>query len=403
MKKYWKLIAITCATVLTLGIFYVKNSTYSESLPQFSLQTMEGDKAIADTLTVYGQKYYGMFDMEEFMVNQEGTNYDRDQPFFKRVEGFRSLPQIDEWRSEYRSFMRGKDEYMGKFYEGNDQLVYASAIPSSPISWTTNTFDIHIADKTTKDIQHFQAQIPNYSTYWDVDIQYVYMIDNELTLITINSYDYDEESSGSDVQRFTFDVETEQLVEEEIIYETTTYNDEDVYGEVTVHSSDQDRDHLFIAEHQIHYNYDEVLEVENFEAVKISGLIKYNVRTNETDTMDKAKEVNGVFTTFDQERLYFADVTSKDVRMIPFNYKEQVVEDAWEVDIPQPEDALWTNYATVQDNKIYFLNEVYDGVHLPTVFVLDVEKQQLVFLGEIVVNDPTFDVDEIYFERLEVQ
>lgn len=402
MKKYWKLIVFTCVTLLTLGTFYVKNTTYSEGLPQFIVQTLEGDKAIAESLTVYGQKYDGMFDMEALRVSQEGTDYLRDETYFKRLEGFYSLPQIDEWRSGYRSFMRGKDEYMGKFYEGKGRLAYASAIPST-MSWVTDTFDVHILDKTTKEEQHFQVRIPNDATYWDVDVQYVYMIDNELTLITLNSYDVDEESNGTEVQRYTFDLGSEQLVEEETIYQAVTQMDNEVYEDIALHTSDQDPDHVVITNHQINHDYDEAVEDEMVETTTISELIKYDLKTNESQTMDLSNEMDGVFATFDQEKLYFANVESQNVQIIPFQYENQVIEDAWEVDVPQPEDPFWASRAVVQDDYLYFLNETYDGVGLPTIFVLDFKQEQLAFLGELVVNDEDLELDDIYFERLEIE
>lgn len=402
MKKYWKLIVFTCVTFLTLGTFYVKNITYSEALPQFTVQTLEGDEAIAESLTVYGQNYDGMFDMEELRVSQEGTDYFRDETYFKRLEGFYSLPQIEEWRNDYRGFMRGKDEYTGKFYEGKGRLVYASAI-SSTMSWVTDTFDMHILDKTTKEEQHFQVQIPNDATYWDVDVQFVYMIDNELTLITLNNYDVDEESSGTEAQRYTFDLGTEQLVEEETIYQAGTQMDDELYEDIALHTSGQDPDHVVITKHQINHEYDEAVEEEMVETTTISELIKYNVKTNESETMDIPNEVNGTFATFDQDKLYFADVTSPNVRIIPFHYGNQVVEDAWEVDVRQPEDPFWANGAVVQGDYLYFLNETYDGVHLPTIFVLNFKQEQLAFLGELVVNDPDLDVEDIFFERLEIE
>ena len=407
MKKYWKLIVISVVTCFILGFFYVKNATYSEQLPQFTIQPIEGDEAVAESLTVYGQRYDGMNHIEQFQIDQKGTKYLRDEAYFKRLTGYHLKQEIDSWQSDYHHFMRGKDEDMGLFYEGADRLAYASVISSSPLIWVADTLDIHMLDKETKNQRQFQVQLPNASKYWYQDIAHVYMTDNELTVIMESNYEGENESTGVDLILLTLDMETEQLVEEENLYQSTAESDEMMYEEITLHTSDQDEAHVVIAKQRTNYEDEETTDGEVTDSnhvTKTDELMKYNLQTKKTEQIAIPKEMeNATFITFDEERVYFADNTSSNIRIIPYHVADETVQEAWEVDVPRPQDSLWAGHATIENNKLFYLHEVYDGVQLSTIVVLDLKKEQLDYVGEVVVNKEYFDTEEIYLDQLIVQ
>src|SRR5690625_4225594 len=150
MKKYWKLIVFIVVTSVILISFYIKSASYSDQMPQFTIQTIEGDSSVADTLIIDGQGYYRMDHFESFQIDHTGTHYLRDESYSKRLIGSYLKPNIEKWQKDYRHFMRGKTEYSGTFHEGEDILAYVNIVSSSPLAWTADTFDIHILNKETK-------------------------------------------------------------------------------------------------------------------------------------------------------------------------------------------------------------------------------------------------------------
>ena len=63
------------------------------------------------------------------------------------------------------------------------------------IDWEYDTFDIHVLNKTTKQQYQFNVEIPEHQKYWNQEIIYSYMEDNELTIVTENNFDTDDDEN----------------------------------------------------------------------------------------------------------------------------------------------------------------------------------------------------------------
>ncbi len=403
MSKYWKSITFGVMTIIVLTLFYVNNANYSKQLPQFSIEKTDGEAETLDNLAVDAQYYYAMNGVESIRVDQAGTNYLRDENYFKRLEGFSQGPEIEQWQQDFRSFMRGKNAYEGHFLETDKELTYANVIADSSFSWEFDTFEIHILDKTTNKDHYFTVNIPEYTKYRHQDILYTHVNNDEFTIVTEGNYDEDK-MNKVDVNRYTFNTETEVLIEEERIYETTLSQSEQIDEEIFVHTSDRDNDY-FIIEKQKNVFEDiesprgEITDVAH--SLETKALIKYNAETKKKEEIDLPKEIEKApFIGFDDTTYYFTDITTSNVTIIPYVYKDDNMLETWEVDVKQPEDASWGTYATLKDNKLYYLDHRFDEATLPDLYVIDLEKEQLTFKGEVTTKEPIKGIERYDFQEI---
>src|SRR5699024_7295134 len=117
VKKYWKLIFLTLFIVITFSLFYINYANVTDTFPQYRMDAIEGDETLGQNVSFHGDYYHGMISMEPFQVNERGTTYLREMPFFNRLHHSYLSPEIEGWQKEYRSFMRGKDEDLQMYYE----------------------------------------------------------------------------------------------------------------------------------------------------------------------------------------------------------------------------------------------------------------------------------------------
>lgn len=403
MSKYWKSITFGFITIIVLTFFYANNANYSKQLPQFFIEKTGGEAETLDNIAVDAQYYYAMNGVESIRVDEAGTNYLRDENYFKRLEGFSQGPEIEQWQQDYRSFMRGKSAYEGHFVETENELTYANVIADSSFSWEFDTFEIHILDKATKEDSYLTVKIPEYAKYWDQNIIYTHVNNDEFTIVTEGNYDEDK-MNKVDVNRYTFNTETEALIEEERIYETTKRQSEEINEEIIVHTSERDTDYFIIEKQEnvfenIESPTGEIMDVAH--SIETKALIKYNAETNKKEEIDLPKEVEEAsFIGFDDMTYYFTDTTNAKVTIIPYQYKDDTVLESWEVDVEQPEDASWGTYATLKNNKLYYLRHEFDEVTLPDLFVIDLEKERLTFKGEITTKEPIKGMERYDFQEM---
>lgn len=403
MSKYWKSITFGVITIIVLAIFYVNNINYSKQLPQFSIEKTGGEAKALDNVVVDAYYYYAMDGVESIRVDQDGTNYLRDENYFKRLEGFTQSPEMEEWQKNYRSFMRGKNDYSAHFVGTDKALTYANIIADSSFSWEFDTFEIHILDKATKEDSYLTAEIPRYGKYWDQTVIYTHINKGEFTIVTEGNYDEDK-MNKVDVNRYTFNMETGRLIDEERIYETTKSQSEQIDEEIIVHTSDQNQDYFIMEKRENAFENIEsptggVMEVAH--SIETKSLIKYNAETKQKEEIELPEEIQTIpFIGFDDTTYYFTDEANANVSIIPYHYKDDKVLESWEVDVEQPKDASWGAYARLKDNKLYYLDHGFDDATLPDLFVVDLEKEQLTFKGEITTKELPKDIERYEFQEM---
>src|SRR5690625_2727021 len=328
MRKYWKSIFLFAFIIVTVGIFYIKASTVSDNFPQMKFQKVEGDEKVVDNLMVNGDLYMGMFNIESFRVDSQGTTYLRDESFPKRLEGYYKDLHIDHLQQEYRNFMRGKATDPDYFYEDENQLAYGST-PYDIWSFDNYTFEIAVLDKQTNDTVSFSLPIPNRGDYWHVEPYSVFLEGNNISIVTLNDIMNNEMLETASAHIYTFDIEKEQLVDEEVIGTLEYSNTGDGYSEISII---QDGKTFIIAESILTpIEYDEELGYYE-EAGTLNKLIKYSMDTQEVKEIAVLEnEELAIPFAVNGNQLHFANVQGKQLTLTNYDIEKQEISRELEV------------------------------------------------------------------------
>src|SRR5690625_2366690 len=292
VRKYWKLMTLAIFVLVVFSGFYINYTTISERYPEFSFHKLEGEEKVIEPVIVNGDYYKGMFSPEPFRVQQTGTTYLRDESFMDRLSGYYRPFDIERLQKEYRTFMRGKEEEPKNFFE-NDEILAYGAIPYDMWSFENYHFEISLLDKQSNKTTSFTAPIPNRGDYWHIEPYQVRVVDETLSIITMNEkIDYKDGSESTEVHMYTFDWQAEQLVEEEVIAQFPSTIVKDGYEQVELLFNETSSDHIIITQNKF------VIESTNnsdeyTERHSDSKIIQYNMQTNEVDEIKESAEELG--------------------------------------------------------------------------------------------------------------
>jgi len=171
MKSYAITIALVLLIAASLGTYYAFGADLH--IPEYRLQTIEGDPAEAAELTLLGS-YAGGKGSYALQVSTAGS--DRSEPSFwsqwLESDGPFSSQTYSDIRSlyqEYSGFMRGKSDTYG-FYRDQDMLIYAQAKDSQQdgtIRWTIDVLDLASGKQT----HYADEQIQHANDAYVLDVQ----------------------------------------------------------------------------------------------------------------------------------------------------------------------------------------------------------------------------------------
>lgn len=403
MRKYWKSILLITFIVVVVGIFYIKADTDSNSFVQFKLEKKEGNDAAVEELVINGDLFYGMLSFEPFRIDNQGTTYLRDESFVKRLQGYYPDVYIERLQKEYRNFMRGKIDEPQNYYEDEDVLAYGA----TPYEfWTADNykFDIAVLDKKTNDTVSFSLPIPNRGNYWYVESYGVLFEGKELSIITINAEMSNDMVENISAHIYTFDIEKEQLINEEIIGSLDYTDDGEGYSDYNVI---KDEDSVIIAGLKITpVEMDE--ETDYYEEVgELTKLIIYNIKSKDVEEITiSEKEDIGIPISKIGDQLYFANAKNNQLSLSTFNTETKKVTDTLEIDDIKSYMSIYDiQQAEVKNGKWYFMPSTGSIEDLTSIIVVDLSSLSLDYIGQIVNTTPPENNEsiEIYFNDLELK
>lgn len=403
MRKYWKSIFLITFIVVVVGIFYIKADTVSNSFAQFKFEKKEGNDAAVEEIVINGDLFAGMFSYEPFRIDNQGTTYLRDESFIKRFRGFYPDMYIERLQKEQRNFMRGKVEEPKSYYEDENVLAYG-AIPYE--FWTADNFkfDIAVLDKKTNDTVSFSLPIPNRADYWNVEPYGVLLDGKELSIITVNEEMSNDMVENVSAHIYTFDIEKEQLINEELIGSLDYTDDGEGYSD---YSLIKDGDSVVIAGLKITpVEMDE--EPDYYEEVgELTKLIIYNIKSKDVEEITiSEKEDIGVPISKIGDQLYFANAKNNQLSLSTFNTETKKVTDTLEIDDIKSYMSIYDiQQAEVKNGKWYFMPSTQSIEDLTSIIVVDLSSLSLDYIGQIVNTTPPENNEsiEIYFNEPELK
>lgn len=397
MKKYMNLFILSIFIVIMVGYFYIENSKTSNLFPNFKIEKISGnDDAIKDMI-ITGELHYNYYGFDSFRITPEETKYFRDEPFLTRVNRYYKQINVESLQKEYRNFMRGKDEFIGSFYETDDVLVYGSTTYDS---WSIDSekFDIALLDKQTNDIISFQVPIPNRNEYWYIDTREIYLTENELLLITVNHIGTANDEIG-EVHIYTFDIKEKKLLNDEIIeeiqYENIGHGNKNV--DVLL---DEKNEEVLVYKSVVQYTED---PHSLNDTAKIENVVKYNLKTKEKEFVHEELD-QGIPIALIDDKLYLAQNQERKLKLTQYDLEKDKVMDQLEIDILNVDFSIEElNEPLVKNGKFYFVPVMVDGNMECTISVVDLINFEVEYNGKIDIAEPLkLQEVAIYFSEIEL-
>lgn len=142
MKRYAVTLALVLLVAASMGTYYAYGA--NPHLPEYRLQTLEGDPAEAAALTLEGS-FVGGKGSYMLKVTTEGSEYGNGSLWHQLLTSGSTwmsdyYSDICELFREHKQFMRGKDNLSG-FYQDRNTAIYANAsvvLPDRSVRWTVD-------------------------------------------------------------------------------------------------------------------------------------------------------------------------------------------------------------------------------------------------------------------------
>lgn len=415
MKKFGKLIILTAFIIGTIGVFYVTSVINAKNLPKFDIQTVSGDEQIKENLILTGIFGTTIFSEDYFRVEDGKTIYSRTKSFINHDKLFYNNKHIIDLQTDYRGFMRGKDNDEAAFYENDEKLVYGNVIYEY-LGAGDYTFEIDVLDKkTNKRVSSFTHHIPNRHDYWSIELAHTQLIGDELKIMTFN--DMTSSDNTKEAHVYTFDIKEKKLISDEVVGALKLGRQDEGYTEMKVihkAKSDDTQIALYLAQTQFVYldgedvvnEYEETVSYE--ERTVVEEVIIYDLANKTSEKINLKEQFNNKTVPFysDGHLLYFGKTLKDQIIIEQFDLQAEKVTETLDLNINQKQfDNDNLLYATIVDGKLYY-TPFYDTEYTnePSVIVVDLNEMELVYEGLIQLRDGTITEDMyLYLYNLETK
>lgn len=421
MKRYWKLISIALIIVLTIGTFYIQQSSAKNSYPGFIIKTISGDESEIKPLEI-DAAFIKEGIWTNMLISSEGTEYYEGLSIVNEVFNYYSEPEIKRLHEEYRNFMRGKIGDPSKYYEDDNLLIYAYVDGDYGFSGYEPSdfeFEIAVLDKDSNDKTTFKIPLPDQNRYHYVNVEDVQLVNNELIVVTHNSIRFNDnleyvEDDNTEMHVYSFDIGEEKLLKDEII-EFSTLDKENLYvmSKYSLNNQNKMGSNPFIVfRSEIGKVPNEEEGYYSHEPVEIE-LIAYNLETNEQVKMDLSEEIEEGYRpeTMEDHYMYLKKISDSQVDIIRYNVETNEVDVKQTFDQPAVPKEMFEKYGgfpggghMIYNDKVYYVSPYTTDKVNATVFVGDIESGEILYEGKVVPDPTTTVLDqyelELYYFRL---
>ena len=384
MKRYWKLLAIALITVLVIGTFYIQKSIASNSYPQFVIKKVSGNENEVKNVTLQGDYSLNGYMLDDFQLTERGTNYASDRSFIERQAGWNLPSEIKRLQKEYRNFMRGKQEEVNLFYEDQSFLAYAI------IPWNYSIqingeilFHIEIYDKKSGKVTKINEVLPQNQKYDFASIYDVQIFNGKLKVvanITLNG----EEMNTTEIHLYTFDLNTQSLIGDDIIQAMERQKSDDINTNIYVLVNDENinQQKYVLFEKQ---TFKEIPYKDGFTPEVISReLMLYNLETNKQEKITLPKELLGLSiegATLSDSTIYFYNLSESKLETIPYQIESNKIGTKQSFDITTDEHSA--PIMEIKNNRLFILHPFKDHDTNGTIKITDVDTGKVLYEGTI--------------------
>lgn len=200
MKRYITTLALVLLAAAGFSTYYAFGS--ADHLPEYRLETLEGDANEAANLVLVGS-YIGGKGSQSLNLTVHGSEYRSRKSLYDSYitdarEWFYEQEGMRELIEKYPAFMRGKAE-IGSFYQDQDWLAYAEIPYNSATSDPEGTIEVEILNRSTGKVADYsialtplsQQGMREHATIYDVQLQ------ADGLHVLVNQYDIDIGLSGA--------------------------------------------------------------------------------------------------------------------------------------------------------------------------------------------------------------
>lgn len=390
MRRYWLSIIIAMLVVGGIGTYY--SFGRQNHLPEYKLETLQGDPKEGAAITLIGD-YYGDMRSEPLKVNIDGSEYGglntnlriklTGSPWFYRQ------PDIQQLLKDHKSFMRGKGNMDG-IYRDEEWVIYSELTiknkgPKTPLAVLKLTLLNEATDKVSTVEQTYE--LPKESQYISVvDVQ---RIDDEIFILVKKIYNSNElvdyENKPVDYEIVVMDLASGKLLRNEKLENWSGYT-EDLQKQInhilTDKSSAPSETFLFnVREEKVHKNergdtYSDKLSEKYYSYSYRTGLL-----TELPDTFWQSAADTSRTISLQNDYFYFMEYDPDRIILSRYNVKTNVPERAYVSVSAKQLGVDEIKSVQIGSDRVYLL---FNQAGVPGAAVLDLTNGEVLFTGRTV-------------------
>ncbi|OBZ13568.1 hypothetical protein [Bacillus sp. FJAT-26390] len=385
MRRYWLSIVIAVIAVSGIGTYY----TYGKQnhLPEYKLETIQGDPKEAAAVSLTGA-YYGNMSSEFLKVNAAGSEYGGLNMKNIRLgitdanSWFYNLPGIKQLINDHKSFMRGKQN--SGFYRDKEWVIYADTVlENTGLKSRFSALQLSVLNEATEKISEFELSFERERELRYLNIVDVQRVDEEVHILVGTFY---TDNPQSEYEVFVMDITSGKLLRNEKLESWGSTKSDQKEEQIQVSAITTNRfltpaDNVYFIFKKVKVN-DRMDEAARYAEKLSEKFYSYSYRTGlmiELPEMVREQAANTERVHSGQnEYLYVAEYDTDHVAISRYSAENQKYEHAY---VSVSAEQLGVNeIKKVQFgfNRLYIL---FNQAGIPGTAVVDITNGKLLFIG----------------------
>ena len=383
MNKYYKLSNLLILVSVIFASFFVWKAQAGALSPKIKLVTIEGQAEEFKDVNFYGQVYEeGYMNSTSFSFKENKIEYSEDKSLMRQIDSYNNQ-EIDEYVSNYRSFMRGKNPNSNQYFSNDQWLIHAAL--RSDFHWANDRQEemiISILDKESKEEEKYTISLEEFGGYFS--IRALHFIDSELSIVM------DQYTSSGEEKNFitSFDIHhPENLLTEKVDF--SDQMDSESYLRFENKKNNSDRFMIFQVIKNITISeYEEVPEIKDY--------LFYDSKKEEIMKLPSIEE--GTVLT-DQEKIYLVQNKEDVIELSIYDFEQNEFQEMVSLDvfsqiIGQEEEIQYQDEfnerISLSNGKLYLYGaDETQGSYLPVFQIIDIKTGETLFLGKLDYLNPS--------------